>query len=108
MDPSPRWDQAPQPRNQTWDEPTDTYRRSDREFEPTPRYGDFDRYPDRVDAPGLDEVRYDDRYDDRYEAAVEQPRDDRVVERNAPPRPKAVTPTTPDHGSYEGDPWAED
>ena len=112
MDPSPRWDQAPQPRNQTWDEPDDRYGRSERQFEPAPRYQDFDRYPDRADDTRREEALYDDhyeeRYDDRSDAAVDQPRDDRVSERNAAPRPRAVTPTTPDHGSYEGDPWAED
>ncbi|MGA0162332.1 MAG: hypothetical protein ACO3JW_10815, partial [Vulcanococcus sp.] len=66
--------------------------------------------PHRADARTDDryEDRYEERYDDRYDAAVDQPRDDRVAERNAPSRPRAVTPTTPDHGSYEGDPWAED
>ena len=108
----PRWDQPPQPRNQTWDDPADRYGRSERQFEPDPRYQDFDRYPDRADDTRREEARYDDhyeeRYDDRSDAAVDQPRDDRVAERNAPSRPRAVTPTTPDHGSYEGDPWAED
>ena len=107
-----RWDQPPQPRNQTWDEPSDRYGRSERQFEPAPRYQDFDRYPDRADDTRREEARYDDhyeeRYDDRSDAAVDQPRDDRVAERNVPSRPRAVTPTTPDHGSYEGDPWAED
>jgi molecular chaperone DnaK len=94
----PRWDQSPQPRNQPWDEPADRYGRSEREFEPAPRYGEFDRYPDRDDA----------RYDDRYEEGVDQLREARVVERDNAPRPRTATPATPDHGSYEGDPWAED
>ena len=54
-------------RNQTWDEPSDRYGRSERQFEPAPRYQDFDRYPDRADDTRREEARYDDHYEERYD-----------------------------------------
>jgi len=80
--PRPRWEEPPSPR--------------ERELQPARRYNQSNGYFEERYQPA-------DPYEDAYDEPRQQPREERFADR----RP-TTTPTTPNHGSYEGDPWAED